>query len=194
MAIDDRQFIPITWGWLQRVTRTDCDDVMLVAMLADWRDRNAAAFPTRFPKDTEATKTWLRTQIVENDDRDLFLIVDSRDRAIGHIGFSIKGDCEEFEIENVVRGVPDVYPGIMGRAMEAMIRWIGEEYGPPIISLRVLEENAHAIRFYRDLGFVVTGRTPLVTVVDGERTSLVPTPDAESGDAAFIRMEYRGVR
>jgi perosamine synthetase len=180
-------------GYLLPVCELHAGDERLIETLARWRDDNQHAYPTRFPVTLEGTARWLRAGVLDVEDRMLFLVCDRFGRPVGHLGFAsaLQGE-RSVEVDNVVRGERDA-PGLMSLAMHALCAWAEEALGPETIVLRVLSDNAHAIAFYERLGFVHDGLEPLHTVVDGERTSLVPAAEADA-DAHFLRMRFAPAR
>ncbi len=180
-------------GVLLPVCELHATDDALISRLAAWREATAFAFPTRFPVTTAGTANWLRKHLLEVDDRVLFLVLDRHGRAIGHLGFANSlNDALEMEIDNVVRGLPDSEPGIMGRALETLIDWAEEVIGAQRIFLRVLSDNSHAIDFYHRHGFTDGVLIPLRRHVRDETTSFEPvaSEDPAPADAHFLTMEY----
>lgn len=178
-------------GCLLPLADLHADDTTLIAQLAAWRRENSSAYPTRFPVTEAGTAAWLRDKLLAVEDRLLFLVLDRHGHPVGHLGFA---NClnpdGEMEADNIIRGIKSASPGIMRTAMEAMMKWAHEIIGPRRFFLRVLADNAHAIEFYRALGFVEAGRVPLRRKTAGEVVSLV---EVEAGDPAppdnhFVRM------
>jgi perosamine synthetase len=113
---------------------------------------------------------------------------------IGHMGLAnaFQGDGS-LEADNIVRGVKDGHKGMMSEGMRVMLDWAEEKLGPTEIFLRVFSDNAHAVDFYRRLGFVDDVLLPLRRHVNGEIISyLPPNPnDTAAPDKHFLRMVYR---
>lgn len=180
-------------GFLVPVCELHATDDRLIAKLAQWREENAFAYPTQFPVTIAGTMSWLRSKLLDVEDRLLFLVLDRHGNSIGHIGFSNAiNDEKEAEIDNVVRGVKDVQPGIMSSAMKAVLNWAEETIGPSVIYLRVLNDIPHAIRFYHKLGFKDEQLVPLRHHKEGKRVEYRPlTEDDHKGpDKHFLRMVY----
>src|SRR5205807_2084271 len=90
-------------------------DEDLVARLACWRRESASAFPSRFAVTDAGTARWLRDRVLDVDDRLLFLVVDRRGHAVGHLGLAnAVNDDAAMELDNVVRGVPVAAAGPAG--------------------------------------------------------------------------------
>lgn len=181
-------------GHLVPLAELHTQDERLVETLARWRDENSFAYPTRFPVTVEGTARWLRRNVLDAEDRLLFLVLDPTGRPVGHLGYANCLDGSgSAEIDNVVRGEKDAAPGTMTRAMEAVLDWADDVLGPTGIFLRVLDDNPHAIRFYERLGFREETRIPLRRHVDGDSVSFKPLEDGDdtAPDRAFLRMVHR---
>lgn len=181
-------------GYLLPVCRFHAEDPELVALLAQWREKNASAYPTQFPVTISGTADWLRRRLLEAEDRLLFLVADARGRLVGHLGLANALDeAAQVELDNVVRGVPGVAPGIMSHAVQALLDWTVEHLRPRQIYLRVFEDNARAVEFYRRLGFVEAQRIPLRRHQEGLRIEYRPlcAGDSAPADRVFLRMVYR---
>ncbi len=180
-------------GFLVPVCELHATDDGLIAKLAQWRAENAFAYPTQFPVTIAGTTSWLRSKLLDVEDRILFLVLDRYGNPIGHLGFANAiNDEGEMEIDNVVRGVKGVQPGIMSSAMEALLNWAEETIGPRVIYLRVFNDTHHAIKFYRKLGFEDEHLLPLRRHEEGERVEYRPLAedDHDEPDKYFLRMVY----
>jgi perosamine synthetase len=177
-------------GYLMPVCDLHRDDPRLVAELARWREENYFAFPSQFPVTIEGTTRWLQKGILENPDRLLLLVLDRCGHAMGHVGLTEYGnDRSEVEIENIVRGVKDAAPGLMSRAMLAMLGW-ARDAGARHFHLRVFNDNPHAVNFYRRLGFRDDELLGLRKHVEGPSVIYRPLAegDHEPPDKQFLRM------
>ena len=165
-----------------------------IGLLARWRSENESAYTARFPVTQEGTARWLKERLLDVPDRVLFLVLDAVGRPVGHLGFANGLGLEDaLEVDNVIRGDKGAQPGLMGAAMQALVKWGRDEFGPTNIYLRVLSDNAHAIAFYQRLGFAEAGRIPLRRHMHGQDWSMEPLEagDAAAPDAEFVRMELR---
>ena len=159
-------------GYLVPVCELHATDNRIIATLAQWRKENAFAYPTQFTVTIAGTASWLRSQVLDVEDRILFLVLDKHGNPIGHIGFAHAiNDEGEMEFDNIVRGVKNVQPGMMSHAAEALLNWAEETIAPHAIYLRVFSDNDHAIEFYHKLGFKDDGLLPLRRHVDGDKVN-----------------------
>jgi perosamine synthetase len=183
--------IPDGAGLLVPVCELHATDTRLIATFGRWREENSFAFPTVFPVTDEGTARWLRAGVLDREDRMLFLVLDRHGHAIGHLGFAnaLEGD-RELEIDNVVRGESGGEPGLMSRAMKALIRWGHEVLGPREVHLRVFDDNQHAVRFYERLGFEARETIDLRREErEGGVLAFVPA-QGRPADRRFLRMVH----
>ncbi len=177
-------------GMLVPVSELHAGDERLIDTLGRWRERSAFAFPTQFPVTRAGTAAWLRRGVLDVADRILFLVQDRFGHTVGHLGFAGADNAgRALEIDNVVRGEPDVQPGLMGAALAGLIDWAEDCFRPARIHLRVFADNDHAVAFYRRHGFRETGRTPLRREADGDAVRYVSAPEDGPVDRWFLCME-----
>jgi len=168
-------------------------DESLIEKLAQWREENSFAYPSQFPVTIMGTKNWLRYKVLEVDDRILFLIIDKSKNLIGHLGFSnALNDFRELEMDNIVRGVKKISPGIMNAAMKTLLNWAKQTIKPHLVYLRVFSDNEHAIHFYHKLGFDDDCLIPLRLDKEGEGIYYRPLTKKDNAkpDKYFLRMVY----
>jgi len=169
---------PITQDY--RLTRPE-----LPELLSQWRAENPSLSPSRFPISVERTAKWLDNQIIGRTDRLLFLVVTLDRKLVGHLGYSNFDFAEETaEIDSVLRGIKEGYPGIMNFAMKTLLDWGINELGLQQVKLSVVLDNVPAIRFYERLGFVRTHTRPLRQVVPGNDEQLEVAPEGYDGPVA----------
>lgn len=163
-------------------------DNKLVLKLADWRKAASYAFPTRFQVTFEGTLRWMKSGVLDKEDRILFLIYDELNTLIGHVGFA-NGYHEKnlIEIDNILRGENIGRKGIMQEALNAMINWANTVLFVDGFFLRVLESNIHAVNFYKKMGYIEIEKEYLTMILEDSIEKLVPSSKEESSDA-FIKM------
>lgn len=187
-------------GWLKPIVkewRTVTPE--LATLLTRWRAENPELGTGKFTPTVERTSHWLDHQIIERDDRLLFLLTDRNNKPIGHLGFSNFTYASEMgEIDSVLRGVKDGYPGIMSYATQALIDWGYRELKLKAITLSVYSDNESAIRFYERLHFVKTVQKPLMKVTVGEgdareeKLELAPPNYTGPIEKYYLYMNYQG--
>jgi perosamine synthetase len=188
--------IPIPgYGFLVPVSKAHEANSELLEKLTDWRNKNVNVYPTQFVATVESTKAWLKDRLLAVDDRMLFLIVDNQGKVAGHVGFNgcNNDDCF-FEIDNVVRGEQAAAKGIISAGMFALMEWARKTLNVNGFFLRVMDDNPHAIEFYKRNGFVEDCRIPLCRE---EKTGVISYREAHKDEQifkTFVRMVWQPVR
>jgi|GEM_PF-1112193 len=133
----------------------------IIDLLGRWRKENEAFFLSQFEVTYDRTQKWYFDHMIKVPDRLLFMIK-AGGKYVGHAGlFRFDFGSRSCEIDNIVRG-EKVFPGLMGAAIISMMRWGKEILGLEGYALKVLGDNDRAVRLYERLGYVETGRIPLV--------------------------------
>lgn len=180
-------------GSLMCVGEVHAEDEATIGLLSHFR-AGVTTFPGTFRVTAEGTRRWLRASLLDVPDRILFLVYGHTGRILGHLGFAHADNAEcRMEIDNVIRGVPDVQPGIMAAAVKRLVEWADCTCGPAEIHLRVLDDNHHAIRFYTNLGFARIGNEPLRRQESHDEIRYVPIPpgDSEPADLSYACMRLQ---
>jgi perosamine synthetase len=179
-------------GLLVPVCKFHQRDSELLRKLTEWRNENVDAYPTQFVATIESTTAWMEDRLLAVKDRVLFLIADSQGKAVGHIGFN---NCclnpFEFEIDNVVRGDRTAIKGIVSKAMIALMEWARKTLNVGQFSLRVMDDNLHAIEFYKRNEFVEDRRIPLVREDKNGTVSYRDATEYEEPVKRFVRMVWQ---
>jgi RimJ/RimL family protein N-acetyltransferase len=131
-----------------------------VRVLTEWRNRFVRSFLTEFEATEARTEAWLTEIVGPDPTRILFMLDDLDGRTIGYLGLAFI-DWEErtAEADAIVRGV-DHLPGVMTKALLALLRWAHRELGLTRgLNVRVRSDNP-AVHFYLKLG-TETRRVPL---------------------------------
>ncbi|OHB58196.1 MAG: hypothetical protein A2173_03600 [Planctomycetes bacterium RBG_13_44_8b] len=157
-------------GFLRPITNLlGEDEENYVKLLSQWRSDNWQAYPTVFKVTHEGTRKWIKEQLVEREDRILFMIIANNNYPIGHLGLSnFNFGKKEAEIDNVVRGVKNTFPGALTLALNTVNDWAFNKLGLVKLFLRVFYDNTHAIKFYERCGFKGIKKIPLRKIVDGD--------------------------
>jgi RimJ/RimL family protein N-acetyltransferase len=162
---------------LKPITKSNLHENMpnceLIKSLADWRRNNQLWYPTVFTVTDEGTKLWLKNQVIDVDDRILFLIVSMDGVAFGHMGL-FKG-----EIDNVLRGITGIVDGGMTLGLFALMKFCATELGIKNLYLRVFSDNARALHYYKTCGFSEIGKIPLKKSEEIKCIKWEPSPDID---------------
>jgi RimJ/RimL family protein N-acetyltransferase len=181
-------------GYLTCVSELNATDFKLIELLAQWR-MGADTFHNKFHVTTERTERWLRKLLLDIPDRILFLVLNRYGRPIGHMGFAnALNNNRQMEFDNVIRGVSNCDFGLMSEATKSLLRWASSTFQPEVFYIRTLDDNYHAINFYKKLGFSEFSRQPLRRIeVDGEVNHIpLSALDKASPDRFFVCMELKG--
>lgn len=137
----------------------------VIKLLGSWRKKSNRWFPSQFRVTYAGTKRWGKTQLLDKEDRILFMIEDLTGRPIGHLGF-YRFDFKTYscEVDNVIRGINHV-PGVMTAAITSLCDWGKHALGIRTYYLRVVSNNVRAVRLYTRAGFEVVERLPLKKVI-----------------------------
>ncbi len=150
---------------LRVVSDTSLRSPREIQNLASWRRKSNRWFPSQFRVTIAGTKRWSKTQLLDKEDRILFMIEDLKGRAIGHLGlYRFDFHARSCEVDNVIRGVNRI-PGVMTAAVGALCAWGKEVLGVKTYFLRVVSHNAKAVALYKRAGFSEVERIPMKNVV-----------------------------
>lgn len=182
-------------GFLVPVCNAHEGDSDVLQKLTDWRNKNVHVYPTQFVATIQSTKAWLKDRLLAVPDRILFLVVDNQGKVVGHIGFN--GCCNNeflFEVDNVVRGDSVAEKGLFSKGVIALMEWARKTLNVGGFFLRVMDDNPHAIVFYKRNGFIEDRR---IALVKEEENSLITYREASEGEQpvkAYVRMVWQPIR
>ncbi|MGI0011218.1 MAG: GNAT family N-acetyltransferase [Nitrosopumilaceae archaeon] len=137
------------------------DSEETINLLTEWRNKFWDSFASKFEATKDRTRLWLRSQVMENPNRILFLIrVDSQ--KIGHIGIFLYDELQKIvEIDNVLRGIRNGNHGLMEKVTKNIIQWVFDDLRFEKIRLRVFSDNYKAINLYERCHMVTVDAIPL---------------------------------
>lgn len=179
-------------GFLVPLCKAHVGDDELLQKLTEWRNTNVQAYPTQFTATLASTQAWLKDRILVVEDRILFLVVDNQGRTAGHIGFNgCINDGFLFEIDNVVRGNSSAEKGLFSKAMISLMEWARKTINVGGFFLRVMDDNSHAITFYKKNGFIEDRRIPLIKEEKERSVTYREAVQNESPVKDFVRMVWQ---
>ena len=136
-----------------------------IDLVYKWREENPIGFANRFKGSREKTENWFDNVLLPRKDRILFFVSTIQGQLIGHLGYSnFNYEKQSAEIDNVVRGVKGAEKGLMTKAMQTILLWGKKKLRLKEITLRVLDDNPHAVTFYERIGFKEINRIPLYRI------------------------------
>ena len=147
--------LPFNDGFLVPISEFYVDDDALIETLGQWAEEKNYTFPVQFKVTRESTKRWLKQNILADPGRILFLVTNTMNIPIGHLGFiDCINDDQNMWMANLLRGEDDIDSGVMGRAVNSMLIWAYKTIRPERINCRVLAGNEKAIVFLMQNDFV----------------------------------------
>lgn len=150
---------------LRPITFESLEDEKVIQALANWRSSAQKWFPSQFNVTPEGTRKWLENQVLHTDDRILFMIETQEGNSVGHVGlFRFDYKNKSCEIDNIVRGVSDVFPGAMYLACNVLLNWVFNIIGIETAYLKTVSDNEAALKLYKKLGFKEMQRFPLMKI------------------------------
>lgn len=152
-------------GTLRVVSQESLSKSAEIKKLVAWRRKSNRWFPSQFRVTYSGTKRWGKAQLLDKQDRILFMIEDLTGYAAGHLGF-YRFDFATYscEVDNVIRGVNRI-PGVMTAAVETLCAWGRDVLGIKTYYLRVVSHNTKAVALYTRAGFCEVERIPLKKIV-----------------------------
>lgn len=118
-----------------------------------WKNSHRNFFFSQDLITAEGQRKWF--QEFKNRSDDFMFVVDTMIGPIGTMGYRLHEG--QVDIYNVMRGIPNAYPGVMHTALACMIGDIEKRYPQTPISVRVLNDNP-AVAWYQRFGFVELSR------------------------------------
>lgn len=179
-------------GFLIPLSKAHLGDEQLLRNLTEWRNTNVEVYPTQFIATIESTRSWMIDRLLNVADRILFLVVDTHGNIMGHMGLNgCHNDRLFFEIDNVIKGCANSEKGLFSKALLSLMEWARKTINVDGFILRVMEDNPHAIEFYKKNNFHEEARIPLSKKVDKGLTTFVEALPGEVADKSFIQMVYK---
>jgi perosamine synthetase len=157
-----------------------------ILFLTQWRDENQFAYPTKFKVSKEQTKKWLENNILLNNKRVMFWVIDNYFNLLGHIGV-VLSDENQFEIDNVLKASKNI-KGLFSEAQKKLEIILQQEFNPSQIYLKVLNSNLKAISFYEKLNYKIIDKVNMKWDYQKDRDVLVPGFPA---DDVLVKMEKK---
>ena len=156
---------------VERATVDDACDVAAIQVEA-WRTAYAGIISSAYLSrmSTERLAAHWRRMIAAGNP----MVLVARDDAPTMLGWLALGTCRDPDAPPsqaeiwAINVAPSAWLGGVGRALWQRARQTLREAAFTSCSLRVLEQNSQAIRFYRALGFTPDAAPPLGFVLDGQ--------------------------
>jgi RimJ/RimL family protein N-acetyltransferase len=141
-----------TLGYLVPFTHLDCIDRDKITLLSSWRNESRHFFLNNQEVNFHSTSNWIKNHVIQNELRELFWVVNSDWKYVGHIGVKFDQENAWIELDSILRGVGSS-PGLMSFSMISLEKLISNNVHIGNLHLRVLSQNQRAIKFYEKLGY-----------------------------------------
>ena len=113
---------------------------------------------------------------------------------LGHLGLKhIGAEDNQAALANVIRGVPNVIPGVMEASVRVLLNWAAQNHGLEAVTVRVFAHDLRAVRFCDRCGFASRAEIPLVKLQEGSLTRWVDQSEHPGlrAERRFLSMQRR---
>tara|TARA_B100000900_G_C20566412_1_gene711309 strand:- start:164 stop:1888 length:1725 start_codon:yes stop_codon:yes gene_type:complete len=136
------------------ISKIHLKDDFIIKKLCEWRNKNSKFFVPNKKTNFNKTKIWMKKNLLDINDKILFLVLKNGKTPIGHIGFANCLNKEmNFEIDNVVKGENDDNKSIFSDVIQEIINWANQTFYVNNFILKVMPSNIRAINFYKKNNF-----------------------------------------
>ncbi len=144
-----------------------------------WRNDHKESFISNVNVNADSTKSWLKREVLENTNREIFWILNVDKDYIGHIGILFDDLNHRFELDSVLKGIQST-SGIMRLSMKHIETVIHKKFHAIQIFLKVLETNVTAVNFYHRNGYKEIASSEGFTKLGEPRNLIIMAKDIES--------------
>lgn len=156
-----------TIGYLVPVGEWILSEKKKIEQISAWRQKNMRMFLTQFASTFEKTFGYLKKLSIAQEGRIFFLLYDSNDRFVGHMGVA-DVDGNQGELDNLMRGVNGGDPGLIFFAEVALLNWCFQTLGIVKSDVRVLSYNWIVISLHEEVGYKLIENVPLKKITKDE--------------------------
>lgn len=141
---------------IRNLSKFDLENIELLMSIAEFRNIYNYAFRNRFVANLKSTHEWLSNDFFVNNKRILFLIFNSSNTLLAHIGLFTKNN-DYLEIDNVIKNTKN-NEFKMYEVLEGVERFSIKKFNVKSFRLKVLESNNRALNFYIQNGYSVVNK------------------------------------
>jgi len=141
---------------IRNLSKFDLENTELLMSIAEFRNIYNYAFRNRFVANLKSTHEWLSNDFFVNNKRILFLIFNSSNTLLAHIGLFTKNN-DYLEIDNVIKNTKN-NEFKMYEVLEGVERFSIKKFNVKSFRLKVLESNNRALNFYIQNGYSVVNK------------------------------------
>lgn len=183
--------IPIDgFGFLAPINYSHLGNDAVISLFTHWRNTTSNNLSENLKVTHNSTKRWMTAELLEREGCILFLIYENSGNIVGHIGFSnCINEFQNFQLDYLWKGSPDAMQGIMGAATKSLIEWARTTLNVETFSLRVMDNNEHAIRFFENNGFHQSSNLAIKKTISGYIGD-ISDPGPDNLDQNFIEMVF----
>jgi RimJ/RimL family protein N-acetyltransferase len=174
-------------GRLVPITAANCDDPVIAEKLTDWRREFRTAFFTQFEPTVDRTRAWIRSELVERNDRVWFMIETTSGEFIGHCGLTNIKAGREADADGIVRGVLAHPRNFMFLGMQALLGWCFDTLGTGLVRVLVFKGNVRSVNLFARLGFELVREIALRR--DDTEGMTIYVPDAGATDSLAVELQ-----
>ena len=156
-----------TVGKLIPVGEWVLDNMDIVRFICASRQKAMRMFLAQFESTYQRTFEYLKKYSIDKEDRILFLIYDSNDNLIGHIGMA-GVNAQSGELDNLMRGAKGGNPQLIYFSELALLDWCFKNLGITQSDVRVLSYNWMTIDLHEEVGYKHLCAEPLRKYIEGE--------------------------
>lgn len=178
-----------TVAYLRPLTIDLLNNPSEIELLANWRKTHEQWFPAQFKVTIEGTKKWFLDQVINTEDRILFMLETLKGLPIGHMGlFRFSSSDSSIEVDNVLRG-KSLLPGVMTSSLITLTGWAFKTLGIKILYLRVFHDNIKAVKLYKRCGFKEHKKIPLKKITTPLIVKWEEGEDSDNVQRYYLQMK-----
>ena len=177
-------------GFLLPLSIVHLNDLHLMQKLFFWNNANPIIVSSRLNFDIEDISEWVRNEVLNVEDRIIFLIGNNEGQICGQISID---NCHsgQFEINDVLKCNPESSKEMILSALLSLFEWFRKTTNADSFSLRVMEGDIDEIQFYEKNNFIKTEKIPLVKETKNNVLSYRQADETENPDKFFIKMTWK---
>lgn len=141
---------------IRNLSKFDIENTELLKSITEFRNIYNYAFRNRFVANLKSTHEWLSNDFFVNNKRILFLIFNSSNTLLAHIGLFAKNN-DYLEIDNVIKNTKNNEVK-MYEVLDGVERFSIKNFNVKSFGLKVLESNNRALNFYIQNGYSVVNK------------------------------------
>tara|TARA_R100001143_G_C3360967_1_gene135593 strand:+ start:14921 stop:15604 length:684 start_codon:yes stop_codon:yes gene_type:complete len=146
--------------------------------LTDWRNKSMRYFFTGFKATPERTMAWLKSSVLQSNSKILYLIYVNK-KTVGHFGLANVSQTRA-ELDNAIRGEKGGHPDLFKYIEYVLLDIAFNHLRVQKVEGKLFSNNLLAMMLHKQFGFIVSDRSKLKRVEDGEEWHYTSCEEAES--------------